>query len=609
VRTSKGSKIAALGLGLALVAAACSSDSKGGTGTTAAPGTTGAPGTTVAPGTTTPGTTTAPVAGGTITYAAEQEYTSYNNGAADQGLVANLLVLNMVQPGPFIQQPDLTLKVFNDIATSVELTSQDPQVVTYKLNPAAVWSDGAPLDCKDFYLAWVANNGKAEKKNPDYTKPSQVDKDGNPITEMLPVFNTASTTGYENISKLECSADNKTVTTTYDTPYVDYQGLFGGMLPAHVIEKNTGVADITKATADELVKVGDFWNTKFVGFDPAIDVSGAWYVIDSFTPGETLVLKKNPKYWGKPGNADEIIFRQVPDATQQPAALENGDVQVISPQPNADLLKQLQAISGVSTEVNSGTTFEHYDFNMANEFLKDLKVRQAFALCIDRQQIVDTLVKTLNDKAEVLNNRIYIPQQPDYKDNSGDYGKKDIAKSKQLLTDAGFTFGADGIATKGGKKLTLRLGRRDPNARRQSTNELTIASCKEAGFDLKDDAAENFNAERLPASDYDIALFAWQNTGLLSSNTSLYVPGGGQNWNNYNNPKAKELMDAANKEFDAAKRADLMNQVDQLLWTDMVTLPLFQFQEAVAHTDTVTGVVYHGALGVTWNANDWAVKS
>ncbi|MEI8239550.1 MAG: ABC transporter substrate-binding protein, partial [Actinomycetota bacterium] len=282
----------------------------------------------------------------------------------------------------------------------------------------------------------------------------------------------------------------------------------------------------------------------------------------------------------------------------------------ISPQPNPDLLKQLQAISGVTTKTYAGITFEHYDLNQANVFLKDLKVRQAFAKCVPRDQIVKALVTPLNPDAVVLNNRVYIPQQPDYKDTSGGgYATADVAGSKALLTSAGFTFGADGIATKGGKKLTLRLGRRDPNPRRQSTNELTVASCKKAGFDLKDDPAADFNSTRLPSSDYDVALFAWQNTGLLSANASLYIPGGGQNWNNYTNPKVKDLFDQANKEFDAAKRADLMNQIDTILWDDMATLPLFQFTDAIASSNKVSGVVYHGALGVTWNGNDWAVQS
>ncbi|MEI8241487.1 MAG: hypothetical protein WCI22_18905, partial [Actinomycetota bacterium] len=97
MRTSKRSKLAALGLGLALVAAACSSDTKSSPTTTAAGATTTAAGSTTTAAATS--TTTAVAQGGTITYAAEQEYTSYNNGAADQGLVANALVLNLTLPG------------------------------------------------------------------------------------------------------------------------------------------------------------------------------------------------------------------------------------------------------------------------------------------------------------------------------------------------------------------------------------------------------------------------------------------------------------------------------------------------------------------------------
>jgi peptide/nickel transport system substrate-binding protein len=609
VRTSNASKFAALAVGLALVAAACSSDGN-------STSTTGGSETTTGGSDTTTGATDTTVAaptGGTVTYAAEQEYTAYNNGTADQVLFANTLVLNLVQPGPFISEPDLTFKLWDDMMVSAEVTSTDPQVVEYVVKPEAVWSDGEAIDCDDFYLAWIANNGKLSHPNPDYTGPGQLDADGNEVPETLPDFNTAGTTGYENISKLECSDDGKTITTTFDTPYADWQGLFGGLIPAHVVESASGVADLTTIDATtssaDSVAAGAEWSTGFSGFDAAKALSGAQYTIDSFTQGSNLILKRNEKFWGKPGNLDSIVFQLVPDATQQPAALQNGDVQVISPQPNADLVAQLEGIEGVTAKVEQGLTFEHYDFNQANKHLAKLEVRQALSLCIDREEIVSTLVAPINPDATVLNNRIYVPSAADYKDNSGGL-TRDVAKAKSLLEGAGYTLGADGIyVDASGERLSLRLGRRDPNPRRQSTNELFAEQCKEAGIELTDDPAENFNAERLPASDYDIALFAWVSTPLLSSNTSIYVADGPQNWNNYKNPKVQELFDQANKEFDAATRADLMNQIDQLLWDDMATLPLFQFQEMVAFSDTVQNVVFNGPLGVTWNGFDWALAS
>jgi peptide/nickel transport system substrate-binding protein len=619
VRTTKRGKFAALTVGLALIAGACSDD--GGdnqSSDTTEAGTDGSTVTTEGGDTTTgettpPDTEPAPAGGGTVTYAAEQEYTSYNNGAADQGLFANTLVLNMTLPGPYIFQPDLSAVLNEDMMESVTLTSEDPQVVEYVVKEAAVWSDGEPIDCDDFYLSWMSGNGKQSDPNPDYTGPDQVDADGNPVPETIPHFIPASTTGTEDISSVECSEDGRTITTTYETVFADWQVLFGGLLPAHVVEAGAGVEDITAVdglTASEDSKaIGEFWNTGFIGFDSAVAVSGGWYVIDSFEAGQNLILKRNEAYYGAPGTVDEIVFLQVPDATQQPAALENGDVQVISPQPNPDLVAQLQAIAGVTTSLHQGVTFEHYDFNQSNVHLAKLEVRQALANCIDREEIVATLVAPINPDATVLNNRIYIPDSPDYADNSGGL-TRDVDAAKALLEGAGYVLGDDGVyAHPTDGRLSLRLGRRDPNPRRQSTNELFAEQCAEAGVELTDDPAEDFNAVRLPASDYDIALFAWVATPALSSNTSIYVPGGGQNWNAYANPEIQTLFDQANADLDPATRAATMNEIDSIIWGDMATLPLFQFQELVSFSDTVQNVSFNGPAGVTWDANNWVVSA
>ena len=611
MRNTKSSKFAALVVGLALIAGACSDDSSS-TDTTATSGTTGGSDTTVS-GDTTVATDPPAEGGGTATYAAEQEYVSYNNGTSDQNLFSSTLVLNMLLPGAYIVNPDLSFELWDEMMVSAEVTVDEPQTVEYVVKPEAVWSDGDPIDCDDFYMAWLANSGKLEKPNPDFTAAGQLDADGNEIPETLPVFNTASTTGYDSIASVECSEDGKTITTVYSTPYPDWQGLFGGLLPAHIVENNAAVADITavdtEATSADAEALGDFWSTGFIGFDPEITISGAWYNIDSFTPGQDLILKRNEAFWGTPGKLDQIVFLQVPDATQQPAALENGDVQVITPQPNADLVAQVEGMDGVSFDISAGTTWEHYDFNQANKHLAKPEVRQALALCIDRQEIVDTLVVPINPEAQVLNNRMYVPESPDYKDNSGEFGTRDVAAAKALLESAGYTMGADGVyADADGERLALRLGRRDPNPRRQSTNELFAEQCKEAGIELTDDPAEDMNSTRLPASDYDIILFAWVATPLQSSNTSIYAPGGDQNYNSINIPELTDLFAQANAEFDQTKRAELMNQIDTILWENMATLPLFQFTNMVAYSDTVSNVVFNDPIGVTWNANEWAVS-
>ena len=545
----------------------------------------------------------------TVVYAAEQEYTSYNNGAADQGLFANSLVLNQLLPGPFFFNPDTTSFVWEPVASSVTVTSEDPFTVEYKLNRAAVWSDKEPIDCDDFVLAWRALNGKDENRL-DASGAEAKDSEGN----TLAVWNWASTSGYELIDSVTCSSDQKTITTVYSKIFADWKTLFGGLMPAHIVERESGVDDLTSSdlSNEDLYKVADFWNTGFVGFKAETHVSGGPYVMTDFLPGQSLTLERNPNWMGEPASVKQIVFLMVPDATQQPTALQNGEVDIITPQPNVDLVKQISAIPGAVLQYDSGTVFEHYDLNLANEHLKDLRVRQALAACIDREEIVTTLYRNINPDAVVLNNRMFMPNSPYYKDGSGKFAKQDIALAKSLLKEAGYEVGADGYHAKGGKTLSLRLGRRDPNPRRQQENELFIAQCKEAGILLTDDPAENFNSERLSASDYDIALFAWVAGVALSGNNSVYLPpdnGGGSNWNNWSREAVVGLTDAADSELNETKRANLYNLIDQLVWDDMVTIPLVQWTELYANAEKVSGVVPNSFAGVTWNAEKWKLTT
>ncbi len=542
--------------------------------------------------------------GGTVTYAVEQEYTAYNNGTGATVTLINAEVLMMVQPQVYIVQPDLTTTLNTDLMVSVEVTSEAPQVIEWIINPDAVWSDGEPIDCDDFYLDWIARNDRAGNRV-DESGAEMLAENGEPIN----TFDSASTTGYQDIESLECSADGYGVTTTFSTPFPDYTGLFANFMPAHIVERESGVADVTTATDPvDLQALGLFWSEGFDGFDPELALSGSWYSIDSITAGETAILVRNENYWGTPGLVDEIVFRLIPNGSDQPAALGNGDVQIIAPQPEPDMLAQLADLSGVTTSLEQGVSFEHFDFNQAVPMLSELEVRQAISLCIDRQEIVDALVAPLNPDAIVLNSRIYMPQQANYIDNSdGNYAEQDLDASRALMEAAGFTVGDDGIYARDGERASFRIGYRQEIVRRQKTAELAIAQCAGAGIELTDDGTSDFNSDRLPASDYDIALFAWVGTPFQSSNTDLYRSGGNANWNSYSNPALDELFIQANQEQDQDLRAGLMNEIDLIMWNDMVSLPLFAHPQVMSYNEALENARYNDPLGPTWNANTWSL--
>ena len=627
-------KLVAVLAGVSLIAAACGDDddteptspatggaepspTTPGTGTTT-PGTgTTTPGTgttTPGTGTTTPGTgTTTPgtpttsggePTGGTVAYGDAQEFSDYNMNTLNGNSVKNGLVLNQVLPDTFyFAGPDGALVMDENLLESAELTSEDPQVVEYVVNPDAAWSDGEPFDCDDFQLAYMASNGKYIRM-----------EDGVPATDPetgleLPVFDTAGTTGYEQIETLECSDDGKTITTTYATPYADWQGLFQNMIPAHILEQEAGVDDIGALLESEdqaqLEAAGDFWNTGWTlepgQLKPDIMPSGDVYTIDSWNAGQSVTLTPNESYWGPPPKNDSLVIRVIADDAQA-QALQNGEIQAMDPQPNADLLQQLEGAGGLTVETYDAFIYEHFDFNFRNDALKDLKVRQAFAKCLPRQQMVEQLINPLNPDAEVLDNRWFQSFEEGYEDTSGgEYDEVDIEGAQALLDEAGVE-----------QPVRLRVGwlndPQAPNQRRADQVALTKASCDQAGFEIVDSGTPTFFDVELPEGDYDMAMFGWAGSPLKSGASSTFQTNGGNNLGNYRNEEVDALIDELNQELDPARVNELANQIDTILWEDLATIPVFTFPALTAYPEDVGGIVPNPSQnGLTWNASQWTI--
>jgi peptide/nickel transport system substrate-binding protein len=538
-------------------------------------------------------------------------FTGYNYGASPTNLQSNVIVTNQVVPSVAYFDNKGAVQFDKNIVDSVEKTSDDPLTILYTFNTAALWDDGSPIGCEDMYLYWIANNGTLKT----------IDSSGKQVT----IFQTVSTTGFDVTKSVECSPDGRAVTWTYSEPFADWKGQITsrGWVPAHVVAKGAGLAsaaDIRKAYEDgdmtTLQKVANFWNAGFgadQGLKKDVMLSGGPYAIDDFQVEQSLTLVRNPHYWGPPATVGKIVFRIISDDTAQVQALAKQEVQVIQPQPDPDLLNQLKGMSGVTSSVESGFTFEHFDFNFQNPLFQDRAVRQAIAYCLPRQEILDKLIKPINDKAELTQNRMFFPFQDDYKDTSGGtYDTVDIGKAKSALEAAGYTL--DGSAyQKGGQKVEFKLLHKD-NARRTREQQLIQTSCAQAGISVVDDSDPNWSA-RAAKGQFDAVIFAWVANPLLSQQRSIYkTPADttnlNQNFGYYSNAEVDELTDRLASETDPTKLPGIANQADTLIWDDLATIPLFQFPEVVAYADNVSGVLYNPTQsGLTWNDNVWDVAA
>jgi ABC-type transport system substrate-binding protein len=124
--------------------------------------------------------------------------------------------------------------------------------------------------------------------------------------------------------------------------------------------------------------------------------SGGPFRIAGYAEGQSLTLERNPRYWGPPAHLDRIVFRFLADSAAQADALHNGEVDVIWPRPQLDVVHTVQRLPGVGSQLRFGLSFEHLTFNLAHPILKDLAVRQAIALTM-RAELLGVDAEGLGD--------------------------------------------------------------------------------------------------------------------------------------------------------------------------------------------------------------------
>jgi peptide/nickel transport system substrate-binding protein len=524
--------------------------------------------------------------GGSATFALDQDVAGFNILQADDSQFVLQEINDQIWPQAFTTPPGLTPTLNTDLLTSATVTSTSPQTVVFKINPKATWSDGTPITAADFIYNWQAQSG-----NPKFK-----DVGG---AAFLP----ASTAGYNQIKSITSSAGGKTATIVFSAPFGDWRALFSPMLPAHIAQK-----------------VG--FNNGFQTFGPSVQVSGGPYTIQSYTKGEDLVEVRNPKWWGTPGKLSKIVYRFITDDSQQPPAVQNGEANLVNPTlASLAFYDSVKNISGFTTKVDPGLEFQHLDFNQSNPYLANVNVRHAIAWGTNRAQMIARIVTPLTPSIKPLENRMWMPTQPQYQNTSGIYGTYDPAKAKAALTAAGMTMGSDGYFHPStgplkGQDLSLNLSTTSGVEVRAQIEQLFQASMKNIGIKIN---IKNFDANTLfgtvlPKGEFDISEFAWVLTPFDSSNQPIYCSFTnsqcGEDWDHYANPAVDALFVKALATINPTQSAALYNQIDTILWKDMVTLPLFQQPQLFGWSSKYGNIVPNtSSVGITWNANAWGLKS
>ncbi|MCV7524301.1 ABC transporter family substrate-binding protein [Micrococcus luteus] len=535
---------------------------------------------------------------GSIAYSVgADDFLSYNGLQSNTYTTYNSAVVDRMFSSFWYFGTDGSIIPNKDFGT-YEKTSDDPLTVKYTISDDAKWSDGTPVTAGDFIFHWAANNDTVKAEGSE-----------------TPLFDSISFEQGKYIPEApEGEADGKEFTVTYPEPYADWEILISTALPAHIVAKEAGMSFEELVTAakekdvEALTPAAEFWNDGW-DFSPGelpdaslVPSMGSYKFKDGgWQAGQSITLEANPEYWGTPPATKELVLRFA-DPKTHVQALQNGDLDVIEPQATVDTLQQLEGLGDdVNVQTGDQLTWEHVDYNRGegSVFADSPELREAFALCLPRQQIVDNLIKPIYADAQVMNAREVFPFQENYQEVVDEAYPKEmdepnIEKAKELVEKSGVS------------KPTVRLGYQAGNQRRTETVALIKSSCDQAGFDVQDANSPVFFKEVMPAGDYDAALYAWAGSGQKASGANIYQSDGAQNQQSYNNPEVDAAWDKLATSLDENEQLEQVKTIEKLLWEDFQAIPLYAHPGLVGHKADVANVRDTAAQsGALWNVEQW----
>ncbi|MEV3979143.1 ABC transporter family substrate-binding protein [Nonomuraea sp. NPDC049758] len=495
--------------------------------------------------------------GGTLRWGINEFPSQWNRNHVDGNLAVAAVISNALLPSPFVSDEKAEITVDPDYVLDAKVTDQSPkQVVTYTLNPKAKWSDGQPITWADYQAQWQALNGR----NPE--------------------FHIVSATGYQDIEKVERGKDDHEVKVTFAKPFGDWQSLFGPLLPAAT--NRTPQAFNTAWLNKIPVTAGPF---KFKGFDQT---------------AKTITIVRDDAWWGNRAKLDQIIYR----ASEQDSligAFSNGELDLIDVGPSAPDYARARATQGAQVRQAAGPDFRHFTFNGSSEPLKDVNVRQAIQLGINRQAIAQSDLQGLDWPIALLNNHFFMNTQEGYLDNAGNLGVYNPERAKQLLDAAGWKLNG-AVRQKNGQPLDLRFVVPSGVQLSKSEGELAQNMLAQIGVKLTIKAvpSDDFFTKYVIPGNFDITPFAYIGTPYpISSSYGIYAnSANGKTWNaNFGrtgSPEIDQAMDRAAQNLDPAGARTQTNEADGLIWKLVNVLPLYQRPQNVAAKQTLANV---GARG------------
>ncbi|HUF77565.1 MAG TPA: ABC transporter substrate-binding protein [Thermoanaerobaculia bacterium] len=461
------------------------------------------------------------------------------------------------------EQPDFTEhppSFAPELATSWEW-SDDHLALTFHLREDAVWSDGVPVTAEDVRFTWEAQTSPEVAWDGAYTKESIEDVEV--VAPHTVVFRFSRVSPTQLLDALE-----------------------GVVLPKHAWGK---------LPFSEWRRNADFFRENLVVAGP--------YRLERWTPQQEIVLVRNERYFDpEQPYLDRVIFRIIPEKSNQVTQLLTGDLHLVEQIPRT-ALPRVRASERVRVEAFWHRSYAFILWNLEDPRFSEAEVRRALTLAIDRQQMVDTLWGDLGRVAtSAIVHHVWAH------DDSIEPMPYDPARARELLAAAGWRDrDGDGVIEKDGVPFAFDLVANQGNQERIDAVVMAQEQLRRVGIDARPRMLEfNAMAQSLTEGSFEAMIFAWAMPTTLDLRYAFHSSeiGAGSNFSRYSSPEVDRLIEEMERLPEIAQAEPILLQLQQLLHRDQPMTLLWESQRVNGVSRRLHGLDAN-VLSTVWFLRRW----
>lgn len=432
-------------------------------------------------------------------------------------------------------------KLKGELAESWEV-SPDGKEITFHLRKNVVFPSGAKLNAEDVRFT--------------------VERGLNIPGGISWLFNVMGVNSADQVTIV----DDHTVKFTLENP----NALF---LPSLALEVMS-IVDSTelKKHATEDDPYGHEWLNTHVASTGA-------YHLESYKPGEEVVLAANDKYWAGDPKTKRVVYKIIPSEATRILLLKNGDVDIslfISPE---QVLKQMMDQKGIRVVSIPTPGTEYLALNTSVEPTNNVLLRKALAYATPYEELIENVLYGYGSKASSP-----VPTATKWHRDVSPFSYNP-EKAKELLKEAGY-----------GEGVKVTISYRIDNPVEEAVAVYLKDAYAKAGIDLTIDTVAASRFEKIRQTrEYQMALIYWTpyvNDPIYQLNFNYASASDCCNYGEYKNPEYDALLAQATVEQDLAKQEEMVNKLQEIIIEDSPIIYLYHPNRITCMRDTVKGYVY-----------------